>query len=1046
MNKVSDYLFKDQGFVIKNYNRKKPFSNFLPGVAGKMGIPLWAFYVNRGQGIASYGLQDKNHPILPFTPANKAYESAPISGFRTFIKCQGEIYEPFKVDTPYDHSMTIQQASFSLEESNPDLGLDVHVNYFGLPNTSIAGLVRKVTISNTSKKSLELEVLDGVSEILAAGIQNEAFKSVSNVLASWMDVEHLERNVALYTLRGSTGDSSEVGTVEEGNFFLGSVASKRIKPLVDTALVFGYNTAKTTPSFFRENALDDIVLKKQVTTNKIPCGFIPITQTLKAGEEIVVYSVSGHVKNFATLQTLLPKLSNQAFLEDKEHEASEIIEALLEDVATSTNRKIFDEYIKQNYLDNLLRGGYPIKVGKTIYHLYSRRHGDLERDYNFFSLAPEYYSQGAGNFRDVCQNRRLDSLIHREVNDFNIHHFASLIQLDGYNPLSVGGIVFKLKETTDGETLIKSLFENHTEKVLSFLERPFTPGTIVNFIEQEGIVSKTSIEVYLDEIINHSEPSINAAFGEGYWIDHFTYLIDLVESYESIYPDKMKSLLFEDAKYRYFESPVSVLPKEEKMVLNKHHKVRQYGSLRHFDEAKIKQLKMNRYGSNWTILGEDVYQSNLYVKLLILVLTKHSLLDPEGFGIEMEAEKPGWNDAMNGLPGLLGSGVSESIELWRIVRLLIAYTSDQPVELPKEVARLFDQLKHHKTYSERLAIRHQYREAIRFGLNGELDHLNMAEVKKYLITLKEHIEAKTTQLFEENQGIIPTFLYYQVTSYEAILKDGRPVTNKKGYEVVRPSTYERKQLPRFLEAPARLLKTDFPQEKLARMNQAIIESDIYDATLKMFKTSECIENESLEIGRIHAFTKGWLERESNFLHMTYKYLLGLLKAGLYEEYYQALETNLVCFMDPAVYGRSTLENSSFIAPSNNPDSTIHGQGFYARLSGSTVETLNMWSVMMLGDKPFRLENETLVLKFEPKLNKRFFKADNTVTFRFMKDTEIEYYNDSLENTYERCEIYQIDLVDDSGVQRIETETLKGVLASNVRDGLYKKIKIYMNKK
>ena len=42
-------------------------------------------------------------------------------------------------------------------------------------------------------------------------------------------------------------------------------------------------------------------------------------------------------------------------------------------------------------------------------------------------------------------------------------------------------------------------------------------------------------------------------------------------------------------------------------------------------------------------------------------------LDPMGFGIEMEAGKPGWNDAMNGLPGLLGSNFSETAELKRLL-------------------------------------------------------------------------------------------------------------------------------------------------------------------------------------------------------------------------------------------------------------------------------------------------------------------------------------------------------------------------------------------
>ena len=38
-----------------------------------------------------------------------------------------------------------------------------------------------------------------------------------------------------------------------------------------------------------------------------------------------------------------------------------------------------------------------------------------------------------------------------------------------------------------------------------------------------------------------------------------------------------------------------------------------------------------------------------------------------GFGIEMEGGKPGWNDAMNGLPGLLGSSFAETAELQRLL-------------------------------------------------------------------------------------------------------------------------------------------------------------------------------------------------------------------------------------------------------------------------------------------------------------------------------------------------------------------------------------------
>ena len=69
-------------YVIKDYSNKRPFASFLPGIAGENGIPLWSFYVNRGQAITSFGVADKNHPIVEFQPANKAYQTTAFTGFQ----------------------------------------------------------------------------------------------------------------------------------------------------------------------------------------------------------------------------------------------------------------------------------------------------------------------------------------------------------------------------------------------------------------------------------------------------------------------------------------------------------------------------------------------------------------------------------------------------------------------------------------------------------------------------------------------------------------------------------------------------------------------------------------------------------------------------------------------------------------------------------------------------------------------------------------------------------------------------------------------------
>ena len=101
--------------------------------------------------------------------------------------------------------------------------------------------------------------------------------------------------------------------------------------------------------------------------------------------------------------------------------------------------------------------------------------------------------------------------------------------------------------------------------------------------------------------------------------------------------------------------------------------------------------------------------------------------------------------------------------------------------------------------------------------------------------------------------------------------------------------------------------------------------------------------------------------------MEFKYLLELLRAGLHDEFFAGLKTALPAFMDPEIYGRSVLENSSFIVSSAHPDPALHGNGFVARLSGATAEFLSLWVRMTAGPQPFRLMGDSLVLDLRPAL-------------------------------------------------------------------------------
>jgi hypothetical protein len=105
--------FESGRLVIEDYGALPPFASFLPGIAGPMGIPTWVFYVNRGQAIADFGAESKDKPVMEFQPANKAYQTTPFTGFRTFIKIRREgsvdYYEPF---SPLEHSSARAQRMY----------------------------------------------------------------------------------------------------------------------------------------------------------------------------------------------------------------------------------------------------------------------------------------------------------------------------------------------------------------------------------------------------------------------------------------------------------------------------------------------------------------------------------------------------------------------------------------------------------------------------------------------------------------------------------------------------------------------------------------------------------------------------------------------------------------------------------------------------------------------------------------------------------------------------------------------------------------------
>lgn len=1053
-----NYTFnEDKYFVIEGYDKSKTFSSFLPGLAGLYGVPMWAFYVNRGQGMVSFGVKDKNNAITEFFPANQAYERVSTNGFRTFIKLkhanQTILFEPFSTGTNQNvnRKMFIKENELVVKECNEEYGIETTITYFTLPNENFAALVRKVEVKNISDEEKSVEVVDGLPAILPFGVEDAAYKAVGNTLKSWMDVFNLENDIPYYRVRSSTADTAKVEEVTKGHFYASFVEDGQLlKPIIDASVIFGENTSLRYPDSFAANSIAEMLEARQITANKVPCGFSAFSKVLPPKETTTLRTMVGHVNNLDIITEKQSQFASVAYFDRKYEEAKELVSELTSGIQSKTGDTMFDAYTKQSYFDNVLRGGYPILLENEkepfVYYVYSRKHGDLERDYNFFSVAPEFFSQGNGNFRDVNQNRRNDVFFTPEVGDYNIKLFMSLIQADGYNPLVVKGARFEIIDKADWVWLEK-LFSKQAE--FEFMKKTlatsFTPGAIVQAVVDRKMSVTVTLEDFLRIVLSNSVQEIDAEFGEGYWVDHWTYNLDLIKNYLKVYPDQTDALLYENRTYRYFYSPVFINPRSEKYVLADR-RVRQYGAITEMHDST---------DGNWlTTKTGEVYVSTLYSKLFSLALIKFTTLDPYGMGIEMEANKPGWNDSMNGLPGIFGSGMSETIELKRLLEFMVNCCCVQEISVPVEVHQLLQKVK--EALQQKLSsfefwnvvtsARESYRQSVKYCIDGEEKLLSAPEIEEALQLFITKVNTGIKKATELGSGLIPTYFYYEVAQYEVRQdSDGNELKNESGYPLVEVSAFDVSVLPHFLEGPARALK-GLNSKEAVKLYQQVRQSDIYDEKLGMYKTSISLEEMSYELGRARAFTPGWLERESVFMHMEFKYLLSMLSAGLFEEFFEDIKTALPPFLDPAVYGRSVLENSSFIASSVNPDESMHGRGFVARLSGTTAEFLSMWQMMMVGKEMFTMEDGQLILKLQPILPEWLFDDDNQVCFTFLGKILVTYHNENRKPTFgeEGTRVTRYELHGDQETIVVHGEKIQGLPAMKVRAREFTRIEVFLD--
>ena len=250
-------------------------------------------------------------------------------------------------------------------------------------------------------------------------------KSMSNTLGAWMRVNFPYKDtltMPFFQLVTEPQDKASVHVIEKGHYCLSLLekessngnsfdmtTTEHLLPIVyDTNKVFGLDTTLLRPVQLFSKSIKEVVAEQQFGMGKSSSCFAAAQDlTLVPGESITISTFYGGANHIMDVPVIARRITQPGFVLYKLTRSRELIKQITSNVETLTSNELFDEHVRQMYLDNSLRGGIPVVLGNDddgikfadedsrlkVFHVFSRIHGDLERDYNDFMLSPTFFSQ-----------------------------------------------------------------------------------------------------------------------------------------------------------------------------------------------------------------------------------------------------------------------------------------------------------------------------------------------------------------------------------------------------------------------------------------------------------------------------------------------------------------------------------------------------------------------------------------------------------------------------------------------------------------------------
>lgn len=530
------------------------------------------------------------------------------------------------------------------EEINHDLSL---VFRYEWSTSHKYGFLRNCFLLNTGSDPQQLTLLDGLQNIMPAGVPSDLQNNTSNLVNAYKRCE-LDQNSGL------------------GIFSLSAVIIDRAEPSEALKANSVWSAGLENPTYLLSTLqLDDFRNGREIRPEHDIKGergayFISGDVTLLPGKSASWSLIADVNKSQADIASLIQNISEKgdSLLQEVEmdrdwgtHNLAGLI-ASADGMQLSSDAKLNARHIS-NTLFNVMRGGifddgYNIakwdienfikSANRDVYQKhqdiihklpdrlrleelfaaadatgdpdliritreylplkFSRRHGDPSRPWNRFSINTVSEKDGSkvldyeGNWRDIFQNWEALAHAYPGYIQSMITKFLNATTLDGYNPYRV------MKHGFDWEVI-----DEHD------------PWAYIGYWGDHQIIY---LQKFLEFIKDHFPDRMQKIMGESWFV--FANVPYKIKAYREICQNPKDTIIFDTA-----------------------------------EDLKIRALR-DKIGADGAIRMADSTPvcAGFIEKLLITALTKLSNFVPEG-GIWMNTQRPEWNDANN---ALVGNGVS----------------------------------------------------------------------------------------------------------------------------------------------------------------------------------------------------------------------------------------------------------------------------------------------------------------------------------------------------------------------------------------------------